>query len=335
MARMQADQAATDAFDTQLNALKAVQNAAPFPSQQNLDAIRAEAQKAKSVADEAKQMFPPFKKFKPFTDQEFKRYIDTSLDEMQSSAKRYGVELPLNYYFTFGALNKLMEFDPAFTPLWVQQMEEVKNLVRILIEARVNQIVQIRRVAISDDENQSTPYDFMNGLEIITNKSVIRVPFELTFNCFSGELAGVLDGFAKSASCVLIKNLQVEPSGIEAVPFAEATAEAPILGRTPEPAPSTDFESHAPPKSAEQRFFERYGMRRRPTTAPPPPPPKAVVAPKAQPQAKPVTVLTESPLRVTLFVEVIKLEPKPEPAAAGAKGGAKASRGAKPAGATN
>ncbi len=334
--KMQADQAATEAFDSQLAALRGVQGADPFPSDQNIEAVKKEAAKAAQLAEEAKAMFPPFQKFANLTDQQFKRYIEVSLDEMHSNAKRYGVELPPEFYFTFGSLRKVMEFDPKLVPQWVQQMEEIKNLVRIMIEARVNMIVQVRRIPISEEESVNYPNDFMSGLEIVTNQSVIRVPFEITFQSFSGELAAVLEGFMRSTNCVLIKNLQVDPSGVQAMPFVAPTAEAPVVNSTAAEAVQNPEQPAAPRKSAEQRFFERYGIRRPPSSvpAPKPVPPPVAIIPRTPPATKPVTVLTEEPLRVVIFLEVIKIEPKPEPVAA-PKGAGRVTRAPKPTGESN
>ena len=52
----------------------------------------------------------------------------------------------------------------------------------------------------------------MNGVDSVTNLGVIRTPYEVTFSSFSGELAGVVEGFMRSSNCFLLKNIQVVPS---------------------------------------------------------------------------------------------------------------------------
>jgi hypothetical protein len=194
-------------------------------------------------------------------------------------------------------------------PAWIEQVEEIKILVGILLKARVNSIDAVRRVAVSDTDASDNYLDFMNGIDSVTNAGVIRTPYEVTFSSFSAELAGVLEGFMRSSNCFLIKNLQVNPSDIEITPFVDPTLEAPVLDARPlptvAPAPVMDR------RSADQQFYERYGIRR-PKSSPGALAPLQPVAPPVtgppKPPPAPVTVLSERPLRVTIFLEILKLQ---------------------------
>jgi len=143
-------------------------------------------------------------------------------------------------------------------------------------------------------------------------------PYEVSFRCFSPELAAVLAGFAGAPCGLIIKTINVE--------VAPATAPAgeepgmPVAGAAPAYAPPPQYPAPQAPRSEErpmstaERFAARYGLRGR---APRPTPPLQVTAPPpvaplaAQPSRGGLQLaLDEKQLKVTLMLEAVKLLPR-------------------------
>ena len=142
----------------------------------------------------------------------------------------------------------------------------------------------------------------------MTNELAVLTPYEVTFRCFSSELASVLAGFASSPAGLIVKSINVEPAAaIAAVTDPAAPAAAtyvpPVQTYTPPP----------PPPMAERGpggMADRYGTAQRRYTPPPVAQP-AYTPPPAGAGAKSKgglpTVLDEKQLKVTLVLVVVKL----------------------------
>ena len=135
---------------------------------------------------------------------------------------------------------------------------------------------------------------------------------EITYRCFSPELAAVLAGFASSpCGLMMVKAINVElaPAAATEQPAAPAFQATPAYTPAPAVAPRAP---DAP--SAEASFAARYGLGAR--AAPRPPSPQPAYLPSA-PQATvnrgglPLA-LDEKQLKVTLMLNVVKLTPPPK-----------------------
>jgi hypothetical protein len=70
---------------------------------------------------------------------------------------------------------------------------------------------------ISDDDLKGPQSDYLDAsITAVTNELAVLTPYELTFRCFSTELAGVLAGFANSPHGFIIKTVNVETGGAAA-----------------------------------------------------------------------------------------------------------------------
>ena len=175
--------------------------------------------------------------------------------------------------------------------------------------------IRRERVPGSSDDVAGTPTDYLD-LASTTNELAIITPYEVTFRCFTPELAGVLAGFARSPYGLLVKAINSEAAPASA--FADVAAAAPIyyqqpaVAPQPYPRPGVGEEGGRPGAG----FANRYGGAgaggyRSPyaQTAP-------VAAPVAQPLAASLgsksglqPFLKEKELRITMLIHVVKLLP--------------------------
>jgi hypothetical protein len=220
------------------------------------------------------------------------------------------VTLPrTNYAFTFESIRPKVKFEPASLPLLATQLGEIKAICEILLNAKVMAIDSIRRERVCvEDSPEIYPMDYIRETSI-TNDIAILTPYEVTFRCFSSELAGVLAGFANAQSTFIIKYLDVEPvtlamaqEGMEGVegyepvpPYGVERGPMPRRYLTPREVyglgPETQPEPYVPPEGG----FELGPGR--PIRRPLPVPGRGGVQ----------VILSETPFRVIMQVYVVKL----------------------------
>ena len=257
-------------LEEQYSKLKDLNNQNPHPGFGEVDNIKAakEQQKeSRAFIQKAHQYFQhcppiPVPESGKLTSQEFSSALSRTVDQMQRDATRASVTLPPKdsnqqaYSFSFAAqMGKLDYARGSLAPLSVQ-LAEVKAICTVLFQAKVNSLDTIRRERVSDDDLKGPQTDYLME-KSVTNELAVLAPYEVTFRCFSSELAAVMAGFATAPCGLLVKTINVESApasaaGPEAI--ASALATAPTGPAMPSPG--------APP-GMDPRMLERYGLRGR------------------------------------------------------------------------
>ena len=272
----------------------------------NIKTAREQQQTVRKVYDQAKNQFVPIPGIPPdgtnVTAEAFANSLSRTISYLQREASNASVILPPKYVFSFQQQHSLMKFAAGSPPLLAVQLGEVKVLTEVLVAAKVNFLDSIQRERISADDNAGQMTDYLDQKTEVTELAGLT-PYQLTFRCFTPELAQVLCGFASSTHGIIVKSVNVEPAPAVAV---EAAAQ-PVYVYQPAPA-------EVPRPNQPNAFMERYGMRgglgkdgggMRPPPAYTPPPVAAPVAPSAP--TTPRTVLNEKQLKVTMLVQIVKI----------------------------
>jgi hypothetical protein len=97
-----------------------------------------------------------------------------------------------------------INFDPRGLEPLSTQLGEVKAICDVLFQARINALDALRRERVSADDTSGPATDYL-GENSTTNGLAIMTPYEMTFRCFSPELAAVLAGFASSPNGLIVK----------------------------------------------------------------------------------------------------------------------------------
>ncbi len=277
----------------------------PHPGNDQIDNIKnARAQEAALKAYLAK-LTPLFQKIPAIPDNsgtsnkvsnsEFAAQLRNTVSELRRVAAQQSVILPQDYYFSFESQRKVMIFDPSGLEKLAVQLGEVKVLSEILFGAKVNSLDSLRRESVSTNDNNPSDY--------ISEKTTVGTladfaPYELTFRCFSSELAYVLSHLAGSTHGFIVKSISIESTGsIANDDNGGNPAGQPLPGQFA-PRGAEGY----PPGYRPQIPFGEGGAT----------PPRAY-APAASPASAssakgPQVFLTEKPFRVTLLVEVVKLK---------------------------
>ena len=249
-------------------------------------------------------------------DHELATAMSHTIDQMRKDATNASVGLPSAYDFSFQAEKNLVSFQSNSLAPLAGQLGEVKAICEVLFQAKVNSLdgLQRERVCVEDDKGNQSDY---LAEKTSTNELALLTPYQLTFRCFSPELALVLSGFASSPYGLLVKTINVAhatPTAGETT-TSSAVQNTTVPTYTPPPPP--------PPPAVSPEAERRYGIggpgasRPLPPTAYTTPIQPGVVAPAAPKSGGLQVVLDESPLRVTVTLDVVKLitpkETKPAP----------------------
>jgi pyruvate/2-oxoglutarate dehydrogenase complex dihydrolipoamide acyltransferase (E2) component len=241
---------------------------------------------------------------------------------MQRDAGKSSVALPprdskgSTYSFSFAAQRESLAYAPgSLEPLSVQ-LGEVKSICAVLFQAKVNSLDSLRRERVSDDDLRGPQTDYLPE-KSVTNELAVMSPYEVSFRCFSSELAAVLGGFAVSPCGLLVKTINGESAPAAAPASEPIYTAAPAASAAPAPRPYVPPAAPAPraAEAAPDDFAARYGLGGRggaPAPAAPPARlytrPGASASPAASRGGLP-SALDEKQLKVTLMLYVVKLVP--------------------------
>lgn len=239
--------------------------------------------------------------------------LQDTISDLQRDATNNSVILPPRYKFSFEKQAGLVKFaEGTLQPLAVQ-LGEVKAICEVLNEAKINSLEGIRRERVpgSPDDLTGTPTDYLD-LQSTTNELAVITPYEVTFRCFTPELAAVLAGFARSPHALVVKAINSDPAP-SSVMMDSAMAAPIYYAPPPVAAPLPGYR----PGGGEEggAFANRYGgaaggynnpyARTAPVAAPVA---QAVaVAPSAKSSLQ--TFLKEKQLKITMLIHVVKVLP--------------------------
>ena len=266
------------ALASKKNDLETVYKQKPFPSSANIAAVRGEQKKVKAMIGQMQQFFTPIPVEK-VTGMGFRTLLEKTVSYLQKRAESSSVKLPSKTYeFSFHAQMDKVSFAPGSFPALPEQLAEIKALSEILFEAKINKLINLRRARVStDDPPGSIDYHEYKG-DKNTQVGTVSSFYDASFQCFSPELAGVLESFSKSSHGFIVKTVTVDGT-LVADPLA--TPQAPV----------------APPAGVVP--LVRPGTR----------PDARPVAAGGRPKEEARTVLNEKLLKVILLVELIKPAP--------------------------
>jgi hypothetical protein len=287
--------------------LKRLNTLNPHPGGGKVDNIKLAREQEKELQDFIAKVTRHFARITAIPDatnvagKEFSSALQQTIDQLQHQATNNSVVLPPKYRFSFEAhLGRVQFAAGSLGPLSVQ-LGEVKTIASILNAAKINALDGIRRERVSPDDAAGSPTDYLD-IKSTTNELAVITPYEVTFRCFTPELAAVLTGLAASPHGLLVKSINVEPAPASTLAENSPAAMTQVfVPGPPQPAEPTQREREA-------QFRNRYGLNKdRPTLTPGPAAPVVVAPPAAKPTIQ--TIVKERQLKVTMLIHVVKLLP--------------------------
>ena len=278
----------SEEYGTTVTSLKDLQKN-PNLNQESIATAKADQERAKAFLQDFRKAFAPVPTPPTVNEEGFKEYIQKQILELGVAATNSGVMLPPDYEFTFGVQRNRLSYSSECIGPWMQQLEEIKAIMRVLCAAKINYLVGLQRVSVCND-------DFMGGdflaATTVSNQTGVVTPYVISFRGFSPEVAAVLAGFAGSSNCFIVKDIDVKQSS-EAIPIL---------------APASDDEGPVPVPGVPSRPNPPGRLRRQMGAGDDYRPPQQVQAPVVVVASAPQVILAESLLFVTVAVDVVRLK---------------------------
>lgn len=314
-AKIQKEREATANLQGQTDELNRLMNLTPHPGTEkinNIQAAKDDEKRLQEFLQRARVAFQPVDCPTNLDAGQFSVMLAETVDELRRMAAKYGTKLPEQFAFGFSGQKTMLAFDASSIQPLAMELMEIRVMSKILLNSKILALDSIKRVPIGTQDSPSAP-DIL-GRRPSTNDLAILMPYEFTFSSFSAELASVLQGFYTSPHALLVKNLVIDRTL------------SPLLGGE-----ATDTTSTAYPGQGMAAMnsmyltMMRYGGRYGRYGIPPPmQAPTAEGAPTMQPTTGPSTVVDESPFRVVLIVDVVRMldktQAKPGGRGRGARG---------------
>jgi hypothetical protein len=274
--------AGTATLNEAYNTLRQLHSQNPSPGNEqvnNIETARQQEKEMRAWIQQARNYFQPIPPIpNPTADgvssEAFAAALRRTIDQLQHEAQNASVLLPPQYNFSFEAERSLVKFAPGSLDPLAVQLGEVKAICEILFAAKINSLDNLRRARVSGDDAGGPQSDYLDASSSSNNLAVFT-PYEITFRCFSHDLAQVLSNFASLPNGFVVNGINLQP--------AAAVAAA-----------------SAAPGNPPDVFNPRAPFMARNQPAPPP-------APEGRSGLK--TVLNEQLLTVTMNLQLVKLLP--------------------------
>ena len=269
------DQAVTAELDTATARYQELLNRPVHPGDDrgvvnNIERAKDEVQRLQAFLEQVRSKFGGGEVPTNISNREFRALLDNTINDLQRKAESLGITLPQkDYWFTFAPQRTAVEFKSI--EMLTHQLLDVKELVEILYDAKVQDLKGIRRVPASTEDNNTQ--DFMTDKKATTNEVAIVTPYELKFQGFSAELGRVLDRLVQAKRCFVVRSVAVDRAPEDQVETAMPMMMNPLMNR----------------------YNPRYGI----------PPP---VAPPPRQQRQGNVLLDENKLLVEMRVDVVRLK---------------------------
>ena len=301
---------AREQYGTAKSSLDSLERSKPYPSTNNIAAAAADAARASTLLANFRDRFANFPTPPKVDDRQFTEYLHKTVAQFGAEATNAGVQLNRDFDFAWGQQLDKWTFPSNCLEGWMRQLEEERAILHILYNAKILYLEVFRRQSVAPEDLGGDEFDTANNA---SNKAMIISPYKVEFRAFSGDLAKVLSGFASASNCMIVKMIYVTPSR---VPLPQTTESEPAptptpFYRNPQPPPvSFDGNPDAPFRRSGSRLGGLPGMSGDYSSAIPRrnQPAQAQQPAVAPPAPTTVRVLAETPLYVTLYIDVVKLK---------------------------
>jgi hypothetical protein len=245
--------------------LKRLNSASPHPgagSVNNIQMAKDQREQLLTFIKQTRAYFEPTKKIPDLpkvTDRDFSAALSQTIEQLRNQATNDSVTLPPDYNFSFTSQKSKISFAAGSAARVALQLGEVRMLVGVLFDAKINALDNLRRERVSQDDSFGLQTDYLSE-KTTTNALAVLTPYEITFRTFSPELAAVLAGFASGQHAILVKTINVELA-----PAVAAPEPSPLAIQTPmvvmQPNPMAEEMSRQQREAQSQAAFRaRYGV---------------------------------------------------------------------------
>ena len=212
--RLNAKTDAEAALQERQQALKQLQDKSPAPTAENIKAIEQDTIKLRGFVDSLTNYYQPGPQEK-LEANEFKIRLLTSLDQLRRDAVVARVAVPTNYNFSFSLFLPLLQFDNSAIGTLCRQLDDIKNLCGILYSSKVYELIELRRSPASANDSaswSSYPNEYLSEKRITTNDLAVVYPYMIVFRSSTAELGLILTELIPASTGFELMNIKVVPA---------------------------------------------------------------------------------------------------------------------------
>jgi hypothetical protein len=246
--------------------LKRLNSAVPHPgsgSVNNIQMAKDQREQLLAYLKQTRSHFEPSQRIPDLpklTDRDFSAALSQTIEQLRAEATNASVTLPPdNYNFSFTSQKSKISFAAGSLDRLALQLGEIKMLVESLFDSKINALDNLRRERVSQDDSFGLQTDYLTE-KTTTNTLAVLTPYDVTFRCFSSELAGVLAGLASSPHAWLVKTINVELAPAVAAPEPTLPVAQPTIIMQPNPM-AEQYNRAQQEADAQAAFAQRYGLR--------------------------------------------------------------------------
>jgi hypothetical protein len=187
----------------------------------NIEAAKQQAKQVQVRVEEMRKFFVPVRGIpntNHFDDRMLAFAVRDTVSQLRAAAQSHNVTLPMSapeFAFSFTLQAGKISYDANSAEMLSKQLGEVKLICDTLFACRINALDAVQRERTADDSNPANgasvgANDYTDSISL-TNGNVVITPYQVTFECFTPELANVISSFANQQHTVVVKTLNVLP----------------------------------------------------------------------------------------------------------------------------
>lgn len=208
---------ANDSYVAAVTKLHGLQNRSPFPSQENLDALKAsfEDYKARLSALRDKLTGMEMSLNMEISPQQFQDELRTAVNTLREKASAAGVKLPENFYLGFDQYQTTVPTAQA-TPYLDRQFRVLRAIVERLIDFRVHSVDGIVRTPLPQElpavAPAATPAPAQGNRPANAKPAATvleRFPFQITFTAEQGKLRVAFNSLLDKEQFLIVRSVNL------------------------------------------------------------------------------------------------------------------------------
>jgi hypothetical protein len=212
-----ASAAAKEELDSAKSQLTSLQTAEPYPNKANIEVLKEQNEELKKLQEEFGKKFAPVPiPPETYTASGFKYKLEEMVSSLTKKAKDNAIQLPtnrVNFSFAFTAQRSNLRMDTNSLKIQAEQLAHVDYLCSTLLDSGISEFIRVRRAAgATNDLLQVANYiaDYLPARKIITNQYSFVYPYEVVFKTSPGDLAKYINTLEQSPYGLTIKCVKVE-----------------------------------------------------------------------------------------------------------------------------
>lgn len=224
-------------YNSQVTELKRLQALKPYPEETNLtrfaDEKKAYAEAVNSLQASMAALTPTAEKATSPTD--FQNRLRDLVGDVLRSATQTGVALPDGFYLGFEQYRQTLP-DAAATPFLSEQLTEVEQIVRILINRKIDKLNSIKRAPLPGEGGVVISAPPGEKPKPAGNELLVRRPVEIGYTANANAFRETLAQIIEAPRLFVIRAMQVKNQVDKGPVRGQLDASIPGgAGRTPAP----------------------------------------------------------------------------------------------------